>query len=243
MNRRIAVIDFPQKDNKTSWFVVNDSKNTDGKGGLVKRIEEHGFKPELIDYRTLDSNNLNPADFAAVFYASGYNHIRDTEKEKEDAQTREINPALKPTCEVYDKCIDEKIPVVGFTHGSEVLAFYTGGDYSKLPEERKRFDVHAGYKLTNLPVADKNWLLKDVNIKDLAAREYRRYKSKLEGSPFNPLVYPYFKSAGPSIAVHEDPAIMAVLFMMHPEYDKDLSAYKLMENVFAKIEQIAGGRD
>jgi|TARA_B100001964_G_scaffold2977_1_gene3338 hypothetical protein len=65
MAKKIAVIDFPLGENVTSHFVGNGAE---GQGGLVTKIEENGFEADLINYKTLSSNPINPGDYAAVFF-------------------------------------------------------------------------------------------------------------------------------------------------------------------------------
>lgn len=234
MTKRIAVIDFPPKGKETSWFVVNDRARK-GDGGLVRCINEHGFEAWLIDYKSLDANRFDPNGFLAVFYASGWTQIRHPEKRNENPDTKEINPSLLAACEVYDKSIEAKTPVVAFTHGSQILTFYTGGNYFNLSE--KRAIIHRGYKEAS-DSAKSHWLLnepQELPPKSITAREHREYRIDLRGSQFQPLVNPDDISTGPAIAVHKNPDITAILLMIHPEYDKNLSAYKLMDNIFAKI--------
>lgn len=236
MAGRIAVIDFPPKGKKTSYFVVNDKQHLSGDGGLVGRVREHDYQPILMDYRELNPSEFDPNKFLAVFYASGWTPIRDEEAKKKDEKTRKINPRLVAACEIYGKCIEARIPIFAFTHGSEILAFHTGGNYFELKEERKRFGVHAGYQAAHALV-NMHWLFKNIPIEKLVCREYRGYGIDVEGSQFEAYVNPYFKEAGPAIAIHRDPVSTAVLFMIHPEYDRDLSAYRLMDNVFAQIAE------
>ncbi len=238
MSKKIAIIDFPKEGEETSWFVVKDIARK-GDGGLVGCINDHGFESKLIDYRSLNSNKFDPNEFLAVFYASGWTHIKDPKKKEINSHTREINHALLPACEIYDKCVESETPIVAFTHGSEVLAFYTGGNYSPLKGEMQRKKVYKEY-VADMQLPANHWLFNHPNNifpGDIKARECRDYKIDLERSDFKALLWPEDKLLGPVIAVHKkDSDITAVLLMIHPEYDKNLSAYNLMGNIFAKIK-------
>jgi len=243
MTKRIAVIDFPPEGGKTSWFVVNDAE---GKGGLVARIEEHDFGADLIDFRTLTEYPINPEEYAAVFFASGFTQIRDY---ADGLDSREINPDLKAACDLYDRAVGENIPVTAFTHGSQILAFYKGGNYFKLKErnlkERTRKDPFGKYKLASSN-ARSHWIFDGIAGKEWRAgefsREYRAYGVELYEKFFRPLLLPDDPSTGPAIAVHEDPAKFVVLFMMHPEYYRNLPGHKLMGNVLTRIGELYSAR-
>jgi len=234
MTEKIAIIDFPPGKNSTSFFVVNGAE---GNGGLVARIVEQGFEPKLIDYRGLDSLHVNPEDYAAVFFASGFTEIRDYSPD----DPKKINPDLELTCNLYDECINSDIPVVAFPHGGQIAAVHTGGDFYPLDEERKRMEPFGGYTPASEDALN-HWLLENVSRRVLQSegftREYREYGINLTRSDFNPLVLPDDESAGPAIAIHKDPTKFAVLLMMHPEYNKNLPAYQIMENVFSRIGEL-----
>lgn len=232
MTKKIAVIDFPPEGKDTSFFVNNGAE---GPSGLVARIKEQGFSPDLMAYHSLDLDKFDPQDYSAIFFASGFTQIRDYE---DGPKSKKTNPALEDACVIYCMGIEEDVPVVAFPHGSQVLAFYSGGDYFKLGEKRTRKEPFGKYSLADDDSKD-HWLLKNLTAEDLDsnqfAREYREYGVNLEEEEFRALVNPDSQSTGPAIAIHADPNVTAVLFMIHPEYDKNLPAYRLMDNVFEKI--------
>jgi len=232
MTNKIAVIDFPPEGKTTSYFVVNGAE---GPGGLVSRIKDHGFVPELVAYNSPDLRNVDPRGYAAVFFASGFTQIRDY---ADGPNSKEINPDLEGACEIYDECVEGDVPVGALIHGSQVIAFHKGGNYSKLNEKRTRLAPYGKYSLAFEDAKD-HWLLKDIPEEVLQteefAREFREYRFHLENTPFRALVYPDDRSTGPAIAVHEDPNIDVVLFMIQSDFNEGLPAYKLMENVFDRI--------
>lgn len=235
MSGKIAVIDFPDEGKETSWFVVNDANTSRGKGGLVACVKNHNFEPELVRYDQIPQE-FDPEQYSAVFFASGYTTIRANPENKDD---RDINPKLKRACEIYGKCIEAGKMVIAWTHSGQILTFHTGGDYFKLRKERQRLGLNMNYYPAD-EQSSKHWLLKEPNeisINDLTAREYRKYGTDSKNSDFTPLVLTHVKSAGPAIAVHRNSDIDAVLLFMHPEFDKNLSAYGLMENIFARVRQ------
>lgn len=242
MSKPIAVIDFVPEGEKTSYFAVNDFSRKKN-GGLIARIKEHGFNPEWMDYRELDVKKFDPEKFLAIFYASGLTYIKDPKKRKLDETTRKINETLLPACKIYDTCVEAKKLIVGFTHGSEVIVFYKGGDYFDLKKHglnyRDEVKKLGGYSL-GYEETLQHWLLDDIAEKDLMSKEFTRecrgYGVDLKGSPFKALVYPDIKESGPAIIIPKDGTIDVVLFMIHPEYYRDLKAYQMMENIFNRLK-------
>lgn len=232
MKSKILVVDFD------SYFTIND-RIRKGNGGLFGSIKDNGFEPSLAYYLEINHKEFDPEKYSAVFFSSGMCAIRDQEALKLDKKTRKMNSDLNEVCSIYDICIEADKPVISLTHGSQILSFYTGGMIEELPEKEHRKIYHAAYEGATKE-SKSHWLFnnpKKIEIEHLVAREYRTYKTDLRGSDFDPLVYPLTKVNDPAIAIHKNPEKKVVLFFIHPEYDEELSAYSLLENVFHNIRK------